>query len=133
MYYDANNPNSIQNALDERKKTMLTAYFAANNNEENQLARNTYYSDFPQHFVWVQQSKEWKIRSRNNNNENNSVSTIGRLISVHPNQGDKYFLRLLLINRKGDTSFVDLRTVNIVLFSSFKEACDAMGLGINVY
>lgn len=38
------------------------------------------------------------------------------------------YLRMLLLRKKGATSFQDLRTVNGHVHQTFKEACDALGL-----
>ena len=43
-------------------------------------------------------------------------------------QGEKYFLRLLLTNVPGATSYDDLRTVEGVLYGSFQESAQRRGL-----
>jgi hypothetical protein len=50
------------------------------------------------------------------------------MVSINPNSGDLFYLRMLLRNRAGPTSFEDLRTVDGVIFPDFKGACIAMGL-----
>ena len=47
---------------------------------------------------------------------------------VNPREGDLYFLRLLLVNVKGATSFRDLRIFNGIVYLSFREAAEARGL-----
>ena len=47
---------------------------------------------------------------------------------VHPTAGEQYYLRMLLSIVRGATSFENLRTVDGFLYSSFKEACIALGL-----
>lgn len=42
---------------------------------------------------------------------------------VHPSEGERFYLRLLLTQVKGANSFVDLCTVDGVLQPSFREAC----------
>ncbi|CAH2088688.1 unnamed protein product [Euphydryas editha] len=49
--------------------------------------------------------------------------TLGRLYTVHPKQCECFFLRLLLVNVPGPTSFEFLRTVNGRTFNTYKEAC----------
>ena len=50
------------------------------------------------------------------------------MISVSPNHGDLFYLRLLLKNKAEATSFDDLKTVNGVVFPDFKGACIELGL-----
>ena len=46
---------------------------------------------------------------------------------VHPNDPERFALRILLLYRKGLDSFESLRTVNGKQFSTYKEACFALG------
>ena len=62
-------------------------------------------------------------------------TTIGRLYTIHPNQHECYFLRLLLVNVPGPTSFEYLRTVNEYLrtvngtiHDTYRSACQALNL-----
>lgn len=47
---------------------------------------------------------------------------------VSPNEGERYYLRLLLTHVTGSTSFDDLKTVNNKKFNTFKEAAIEHGL-----
>ena len=47
---------------------------------------------------------------------------------VHPSEGEKYYLRILLTHVRGATSFNDLKTVNGHICGTFKEACIYLGL-----
>jgi hypothetical protein len=47
---------------------------------------------------------------------------IGRLYYAHPSSGKRYYLRMLLNIVKGCTSYKDIRIVNGVEHSTFKEA-----------
>jgi len=42
--------------------------------------------------------------------------------------GERYYLRMLLHIVQGATSYEDLKTVDDILYSTFKEACSARGL-----
>ncbi|KAL1317076.1 hypothetical protein AAHE18_15G110800 [Arachis hypogaea] len=53
---------------------------------------------------------------------------IGRISHIPPMNKEDYYLRLLLNIQKGCTSFSDLRTVDGVVYDSFKDACYALGL-----
>ena len=46
---------------------------------------------------------------------------------VHPSDNERFCLRILLLYRKGCTSFESIRTVNGILYNTFKETCVAMG------
>ncbi|XP_025647859.1 uncharacterized protein [Arachis hypogaea] len=58
----------------------------------------------------------------------NKFFPFARLTHVPRGNDEDYYLRLLLNIQKGCTSFEDLRTVDGVAHSSFKEACYALGL-----
>ena len=45
-----------------------------------------------------------------------------------PNSGERFYLRLLLAVVRGPTSFESLRTVDGVIYETFKVACIARGL-----
>ncbi|KAK1377287.1 hypothetical protein POM88_033480 [Heracleum sosnowskyi] len=100
------------------RKSKLEAWFIANKTIPS--ARDYTYQDFPRGFTWLPGSCKWKIRERG--------IVVGRLTEVHASSGDAFFLRMLLLRIKGATSFKELRTVNGQVYSSFKEACDALGL-----
>uniref|UniRef100_A0A8I6WF72 ATP-dependent DNA helicase n=1 Tax=Hordeum vulgare subsp. vulgare TaxID=112509 RepID=A0A8I6WF72_HORVV len=53
---------------------------------------------------------------------------IGRLVYAHPAEGQRYYLRGLLSHVRGATSFDALKTVNGNPCSSFREACEHLGL-----
>ena len=53
---------------------------------------------------------------------------MGRVYTIHPNNTECYYLRLLLHEVSGPTSFSDLKTVNGVLHPNYQSACGALGL-----
>ena len=118
VYRSTASNDDIQKQLQERT-THLDAFFRYNTVNED--GRSTLYPDFPEHFVWVQDRKEWRRRKRQR-------ATIGRLWYASPNSGERFYLRLLLCTVPGATSYEHLRTVNNVLYPSFKDACTALGL-----
>ena len=65
----------------------------------------------------------WKPRKTRN--------TIGRLIWVPPSTGEVFYLRRMLTHVKGATSYIDIKTVNNVTYSTFREACLALGILTN--
>lgn len=100
------------------KNSKLEGWFTAN--KTYQVAKNYTYCEFPQAFTWKADLGKWKIRERG--------TVFGRLSDVHASAGETFFLRMLLMQNKGATSYKDLRTVNGIVHSSFKEACGALGL-----
>uniref|UniRef100_A0A453SPH4 Helitron helicase-like domain-containing protein n=1 Tax=Aegilops tauschii subsp. strangulata TaxID=200361 RepID=A0A453SPH4_AEGTS len=95
---------TIQNVIDREgtSRSMLTACFEANITYPK--ARGILYREFPEH--WQSQGKFWQQRKRA------SVFQVGRIVSTHPAEGERYYLRVLLNHVTGATSFEDLRTVN---------------------
>ncbi|XP_074327954.1 uncharacterized protein LOC141665870 [Apium graveolens] len=100
------------------KRTKLEAWFEAN--KEFPAARDFTYAEFPTHFTWLPRECKWRPRQRGN--------VVGILTEVHATGDDLLYLRMLLIQRKGCTSFDELMTVEGHFVESFKEACAAMGL-----
>ncbi|XP_057248262.1 uncharacterized protein LOC125493694 [Beta vulgaris subsp. vulgaris] len=64
--------------------------------------------------------REWTPRSKG--------VTIGRIYHVSPGSGEKFYLRTLLNFVKGATCYEDIRTVDGLVYPTFKEACYARGL-----
>ena len=99
---------------------MLTAYFEANNLHEK--ARGILYRDFLEYYTWQRRGKFWQERKRA------AVFQVGRIISAHPAEGERYYLRVLLNHVTGATSYEDLRTVDGQLMPTFREAAEKRGL-----
>ncbi|KAI3725940.1 hypothetical protein L1987_65736 [Smallanthus sonchifolius] len=89
-------------------------------NEFDDVARKLSYVEFPTKFVWKIDERCWARRKQG--------FSIGRIHSVSPSLGEAYFLRILLNKVKGPTSFEDIKTVNGVVFPTFRDACYALGL-----
>ncbi|XP_074323603.1 uncharacterized protein LOC141660514 [Apium graveolens] len=102
----------------DSKRTKLEVWFEAN--KEFPAARDFTYAEFPTHFMWLPREFKWRPLRRGD--------IVGRLTKVHATGGDLLYLHMLLMRRKGCTSFDELRMVEGHVFKSFKEACAAMGL-----
>lgn len=114
----------------EEQMTTLTAFFQANQShpaEHVNLAgakitsNQLLYSQMPKHFTFSKKNG-WQQRKRS------SDKKIGRIYFVPPSDSERFHLRLLLLHRKGCTSFENLRTVSGVVYATFKLAAAAMGL-----
>ena len=103
---------------DDTCKTMLIEYFEMN--VRNEKAKTLLYKEFPEHFVWDKKHKLWTPRKKGN--------VIGRIVTTNPTEGERYYLRLLLNHIKGATSFENLKVVNGISTSSFREAALLHGL-----
>ncbi|XP_065317560.1 uncharacterized protein LOC135925912 [Gordionus sp. m RMFG-2023] len=95
----------------ENKHTTLTAWFELNKTDLN--ARQYLYGEIPYHYVFT--NYHLKLRKKR-------LNVISRMYSLHPNSGERFFLRLLLLHVCGATSFDYLKTINGILMSTFKEA-----------
>ena len=83
-------------------------------------ARNYLYPEFPRYYVWNKTRKQWTKRKFSN--------VIGRVYAVNPSEGERYYLRILLNHVKGATCFNDLKTVDKIMYSTFRESAECRGL-----
>ncbi|XP_074361289.1 uncharacterized protein LOC141701557 [Apium graveolens] len=102
----------------DSKRTKFEAWFKAN--KEFPAAQDFTYAEFPTHFTWLPRDCKWRPHQRGD--------VVVRLTKVHATGGDFLYLRMLLMRKKGCTSFDELRTVEGHVFESFKETCAVMGL-----
>ncbi|XP_022003440.2 uncharacterized protein LOC110900870 [Helianthus annuus] len=109
-------PNIVDRERD--KRTMLTTFFEINRNDET--ARVHLYKDFPKHFTWNGSTRRWSRRF--------GKKQRGRIVSANPAEGERYYLRLLLSNVRGPTSFEHLCTVNGQQCATFWKAALELGL-----
>ena len=117
VYYRDGNE---ERALQVSRHTTLTAFFKLN--EDNENAHQYLYHEVPEHYTFDKQAKKWNPRRRA------TGPIIGRLYQVQPSDPQRFALRLLLLHRRGVTSFEDLRTVDGLLCDTFRDAARAMGL-----
>ncbi|XP_075082913.1 uncharacterized protein LOC142166927 [Nicotiana tabacum] len=102
------------------KKTMLTEFFLMNETNEDAKELKLLYKDFPQYFVWSSTYKMWTRRQRGH--------VIGRVVTCHPTEGERYYLRLLLMNVSAPKSYEDLLRVNGICCDTFREFAERRGL-----
>ncbi|XP_027171551.1 uncharacterized protein LOC113771129 [Coffea eugenioides] len=101
-------------------KTMLTEFFKMNKANGTAKTLKCIYREFPEHFVWSFKFKAWTERKRKR--------AIGRLVTVSPHEGERYYLRLLLTHVRAPTSFDNLLNVDGKKMNCFRDA--ALGLGL---
>jgi hypothetical protein len=121
--------NAFERAQGPPPATTLTAFFELCNHDD--FAKTLKYHEVPEYYTWNKSSKLWSRRKRGEVVEEQDAvwraPAIGRIYSISPRQGDCYYVRLLLTEVRGPSSFTDLRTVDGQELS-FREACLARGL-----
>jgi len=95
------------------RETTLTAWFKLN--EKEPPANRYLYAEIPEHFVFDRDSSSWQPRKQHR-------KLISQMYTVSLNEPERYYLRLLLLNVRGATSFDYLKTVNNIVYKTFKEA-----------
>ena len=90
------------------------------------------YAEVPHYFTCYKSRKQFQRRKQGQavNGQPNLYSTdaLGRLYTIHPNNAECYYLRLLLINVRGPTSFENLKTINNILYATYREAYQQLKL-----
>ncbi|XP_057453914.1 uncharacterized protein LOC130745569 [Lotus japonicus] len=101
-----------------KKGTQFLAWMDAN--KKYSEGRNLTYAEFPSKFVYNKKSTIWLPRKRG--------ISLGRLQFIASGMGENYYMRVLLNRQKGCDSFKSIRTVKGVVYPTFCDACEAMGL-----
>jgi hypothetical protein len=104
----------------ENSESTLTAWFKLNTVDA--YARNILYHKIPLEYRF-KSKKSWVRRCSGNDQK-----VIGRMYMVSPLDGERYYLRLLLLHVKGACNYEDLKAHDTIQYSTFKEACLARGL-----
>ncbi|XP_044575246.1 uncharacterized protein LOC123259048 [Cotesia glomerata] len=126
------NETAIDRAINP-PKTTLTEFFELCNRADDfgAFARTLLYSQVPRYFTWAQ-TKQWiphkqgsPVDACPNLFKSNAL---GRVFTVNPRQTECFYLRLLLVNVTGPLSFQDIRKVNGQQYTTYKDACLALGL-----
>ncbi|XP_073121556.1 uncharacterized protein [Henckelia pumila] len=86
----------------------------------NAKSRTLLYVEFPEYYVWDNQTKSWYERKKRR--------VIGRVNAANPVEGERYYLRLLLSHVRGPISFDYLLMVNGKRYFTFKESAQKRGL-----
>ncbi|CDF33021.1 unnamed protein product [Chondrus crispus] len=108
-------------ALRPATGTKLTEWFKAN--EKYPSARHIRYHKFPTYFTWKTRIKSWTYDF-----SGTGANVVGRIYTVSPREGERYFLGLLLTQVPGATSFENLRNIDGEQCTSFRQACLRLGL-----
>lgn len=123
-------PENAAQRAEQPPKTTLTSFFDMCRNDE--FAKMLLYSEVPRYFTWNESAKVFQRRKQGQPVRGHpnvfSTEALGRVYTVHPNHYECFYLRLLLINVRGPTSFEDLRTVDGELCATYRQACQRLNL-----
>lgn len=125
VYFTAANAQQVAN---NPKETTLTAFFKLC--AADLFAATLYYNEVPSYYTW---SRNQFCRRRQGTSIDGhpgvfKTNALGRVYTVHPNNAECYYLRMLLHHVRGPTSFQSLRTVNGVVHETYQAACREIGL-----
>lgn len=101
------------------KRSKLEAFFLLNSEDEE--ARNLLYREVPQKYKWNNRERRWDRRVRRS-------KQIGRLYPVNPRDIEKYCAMIILQSIRGPKSWVEVMTVNGILYCTLKDTAEALGL-----
>ncbi|KAH9621045.1 hypothetical protein KSS87_018778 [Heliosperma pusillum] len=102
-------------ANEKRARTPMTEFFKVNAGDTSNNEPRYSYGEFPEHF-------RWDTKHRTCFKRKTKLRVIGKLVFVAPSEGERYFLRLLLLHVRAPKSFQDLLTVEGCRFATFQEA-----------
>lgn len=109
------------------ERSTLTEFFRLNRNnyimKNGRSVRSLRYQDITE-FFWFNKAHYLEERV-------NRTASVARIYFAGIGQGDRYYLRLLLMHVRGPTSFDHLRTVDGVTYESYREAANQLGLTLN--
>ena len=96
---------------------MFTAWMDSNKIYHH--GRDLTYAKYVSKFVYVAHKRCWQPRKQG--------TTIGKLIWVPPSSGELFYMRMMLSSAKGSQSYKDIKTVENVVYHTFRKACFAKG------
>jgi hypothetical protein len=125
VYFNEVNASSI---VENPPETTLTAFLKLCH--VNEFARTIKYSDVPEYFTFA--NNQWKPRKQGTQVPDcpgvKRGNVIGRVYNIHPRVGECYYLRLLLFQVTGPTSFTSFKQYQGTTYNTYREACIARGL-----
>ncbi|RCN27829.1 hypothetical protein ANCCAN_26434 [Ancylostoma caninum] len=130
--YRPNNDNIRERLNDaELRNTTLTAWFELN--QRDSQARAFYYYEIPEHFTFKKAGNNMSWERKGGTTGHYPKQCIGRMYAIHPKQGELFYLRMILLHRKGATGWEDLLVTEEFdndprPKQTFQDAARAMGL-----
>lgn len=127
VYFNAEN---VAQRVERPPATTLTSFCSTCTSDP--FARTLLYYEMPRYYTWNASSKKWLRRKQGQPVDGYpgvfSTDALGRIYTIHPKNDDCFYLRLLLVNVRGSTSFESLRTVDGKVCATFREACQQLQL-----
>jgi len=121
--------NAKERAAQPQNTTLMTFFQLC---QADNFAKTLLYHEVPKYYTWNTTSKMFYRRKRGavvlDYAGVRASDALGRVYTVHPNNAECYFLRMLLHTVKGPTSFQALKTVNEEICDTYREACYRLGL-----
>ncbi|XP_061394301.1 uncharacterized protein LOC133329850 [Musca vetustissima] len=110
--------------------TTLTSFFDLCRNDL--FAKTLLYAEVPKYFTWNASSKKFQRRKQGKAVEGweklYSTDAMGSIYTFYPQNAECFYLRKLLTNVRGPTSFENLRTVDGKICATYREACQKLQL-----
>ncbi|XP_065370863.1 uncharacterized protein LOC135963006 [Calliphora vicina] len=114
----------------EPPATTLTSFFDLC--RMDLFAKTLLYSEIPTYYTWNASTRKFQRRKQGKPVAGwpnlYSTDALGRVYTVHPQNSECFYLRLLLINVPGPTYFENLRTVDGEICATYREACQKLQL-----
>ncbi|XP_075451164.1 uncharacterized protein LOC142492406 [Ascaphus truei] len=122
-------PHNAEAVAAQPPNTTLTAFFQLC--QHDSFARTLLYPETPRYYAWNASTKHFNKRKQGiavPGTDALASEALGRVYTVHPNNAECFFLRMLLHTVPGPTSFDALKTVNGQVCETYREACQKLGL-----
>ena len=106
VYFNEGEENEAMRRSEE-KRTKLMAWFNANSNYPS--ASHIRYVDFPKYFTWNKSNRSWHPRVQYKVSHSSTTAyefsrppqkVVGRMYNASPREGERYFLRTLLLHNQ---------------------------------
>lgn len=127
--------DTVKEKIANPSNTTLTAFFELC--KRDNFAKTLLYHEVPTYYTWNTSTKQFcrrkqgSILIQDDDGDQNDIrysDAIGRVYAIHPNNTECFFLRMLLHSVTGPTSFEDIKTIDGYICSTYREACQILGL-----
>lgn len=111
--------DDLKDRLENPKKTTLMAFFDLC--KEDEFAKTLLYRQVPSYYVFANQAFRRRKQGQPVDDWGGVKKdhTLGRMYTIHPNNEECFYLRLLLNVVRGPNSFIALRTLNGVTYDTY--------------
>lgn len=122
--------DNLHDRVNEPPRTTLTAFFLLC--QQDNFAKTLMYCDVLKYYTWDAPRKVFKRRVQGaavpGYANLRATDALGHVYTVHPNNFECFFLRLLLHTVRRPTSFEALRAIKGRICTTFRESCQIRGL-----